>query len=613
MRKNLHRNLIFLTLLLLCLHIVKGQNAPDHQKLIEQLNNSNHLFYLDCIKKYDSCLNRYPDDIGILIEKCRFIENAQYDDMEDINPNQDELDSCLSLLNTRFPDHPDVLLYQAEFLWQDELLKVVRRAETSIENHPGDWSDIDRAELYKRMATYYYYADDFDSALLYSEKAIYNQDEYKSSLEYARLLIKLNRKDEALEALKSDGDTIEEAWHLSQKAALLLELEAYQEAYELYTIVAQKDSSYINNNKLAKTLDGAGEYDLARTYLVADTAKGWGREKTYSNLLRHDLKHESGEKCIESYTKFRDLGYTMDPLGIYRLKVFFAYPQGDWKLRDISGILTLLLTIIFLILLPSVWILPVYFVGHYWKLKTRTKDYESIWGLKMFWFVSVGYLIASLVTVIASPEILYAFTSDAFNQDEMTSEARALSVLLFSISFLLFGLVSLYKVKPGVLLSKNWTIRNSIIMGIVILFAYKIVAGIYLQIGFRNLGFVAEDLTSIPGYLLALRQDIHAFITTYGKGVSVAVICLLVPFNEEIVFRGVILDSCQRYINFKVANVIQAALFAAMHFSLVLFPVFFLFGILSGWMRKTSGGLLAGIVFHVLNNLVAILLLLTIR
>ena len=111
-------------------------------------------------------------------------------------------------------------------------------------------------------------------------------------------------------------------------------------------------------------------------------------------------------------------------------------------------------------------------------------------------------------------------------------------------------------------------------------------------------------------HFLAGRQDIEAILAVGGSGIGFLLICLLVPFYEEIVFRGVILDACQRYLNFTAANVIQAVLFAAIHMSLYLFPVFLLFGLIAGFMRKNTGGLLAGIVFHVMNNTLAIGILL---
>jgi membrane protease YdiL (CAAX protease family) len=256
--------------------------------------------------------------------------------------------------------------------------------------------------------------------------------------------------------------------------------------------------------------------------------------------------------------------------------------------------------------------LPVYFIGQNWNLTAKNKSFESHWGLKMFWFVSSGFLIASFCSIIADPERLYSLFNSSYSSVELTKEKEGVMSLIFMLVFALFSLASLYKVNPKILLSKNWSISKSILLGIGILLAFKIITGIYIRIGMAGFGISKADLTCIPDFLLSSRQNIDAIVSTYGKGAGFIIFCLLVPFYEEIVFRGVILDSCHRYINFNTANILQALLFSTAHMSLFLFPVFFLFGISTGVMRKKSGGLLSGIVFHVVNNSLAIILIMVI-
>jgi membrane protease YdiL (CAAX protease family) len=342
---------------------------------------------------------------------------------------------------------------------------------------------------------------------------------------------------------------------------------------------------------------------------VADTSQNWNKETALRNLLIHDLKYQGGSVCIDTYNDFRDSGYTVDPIAIYRLKLFFSHPFQAWKFRDIPGMLCFIASIILLLILPFIWILPVYFIGHKWGWISRKKFYESIWGLKIFWIVSFGYLIASFLSVAAQPEYFYSLFN-SYEDLELSENKKGFMSLLFTLIFAVFSLASLYKIKGSVLLSMNWPIRKSIFLSIGVLLAFKLITGVYIGIGLSKWGITADDLTGITNLLMSTRQDIEALMNTYGKGTGFVLICLLVPFYEEIVFRGVILDSCQRYINFNVANLIQSTLFATVHMSLFLFPVFFIFGIVTGIMRKKSGGLLAGFVFHIVNNVLAISLIL---
>jgi uncharacterized protein len=598
--------LIFSIILFFSCLLISGQAILDHKVFLEEIKHGSDNIYKDCIRKYDQYLNKFPDNISVRIEKCKFIQEAQYNESEEYNPNQEEFDSCTAALVKMYPENPAVLIYQTTYLWGDELNELFKKAETAISVHPEEWTKSDLGILYFKMADQYYGDSDYQSAFKYIQKAILNDEKYKSSIEFARILTELDKKKEALDALLASQDTVKETWQLHQRADLLLKLKAYNEALKVYNQIDVIDSSFNNNYELAKTLEGVGEYDYARKYLIADTSKNWDKKTALRNLLIHDLKHQNGTICIGTYNKYRDFGYSMDPLAIYRLKLFFLHPISAWKLRDILGIMTLVLVLIVLISIPSIWILPVYFIGHNWNFLTRKKLFESQWGLKMFWFVSAGYLVATLFSVIAVPEYLYSLLNPSNSDYVLTPDKEGLTSLVFILFFAFFGLASLYRVDPGILLSKKWSVMKSILLGTGILLAYKIVIAFYVRMGISTFGISKDDLASLPDVLLASTQNIQAILKTYGNGAGILLCCLLVPLYEEIIFRGVILGSIQRYINFNTANILQAILFSAIHMNLFLFPVFFLFGITVGMLRKESGGLLPGIVFHVVNNLLAI-------
>ena len=352
---------------------------------------------------------------------------------------------------------------------------------------------------------HYYYDSDYKKAQTYILKAILYNPKYLSSLEYARILIKLDRPDDALHVLRREKDTIKIAWQLSQKADLFLELKAYSDALDLYHQIDAIDSTYLNKSELASTLEGLGQYDLARTYLVADTLKSWNKERSVKTLLIHDLKYQNGEKCSETYNEFRDLGFSMDPLGLFRLKLFFSHPFQPWRFRDILGIFCLVVVFFVLVLVPSVWILPVYFAGHHWNLIPRPGPFESSWGLRAFWFVSYGYLAASAFAFLTEPDYLYSLLNSSYY--ELSQKSRGHISLIFILVFAVFGIASLYRIRPRLLLSSEWSIAKSILTGIGILFLYKLLTGIYLKIGVSGFGISVEELTDIPGLLLSSRQD----------------------------------------------------------------------------------------------------------
>lgn len=557
--------------------------------------------------EYDAYLREFPDDIPVLIEKCKFIQFALYDEEEDYNPKQEEFDSCSADLSRRFPDNPKVLLFQTTYLWGDELKEVLGIAEKAIAENPDEWSKEEMASIYKSKSDQFYNDSDYKSAYLWISNAIKNDETYKTSLDYARILIELNRNKEALDVLLDNQDS--STWLLSQKADLLVNLKAYSDAVDVYNKIREKDSTYLDNSELAASFEGIGKYDLARKYLLADTSQYWNKENAIWSLLKHDLKYEDGVTCLSTYNKFRDLGYLFDPIGFYRLKLFFSHPILPWKFRDILAILTLALVTLLLIAIPYAWILPVYFVSSRFRFVRNINPYETPWRLKMFWLASSGFLIASLISSFVFPEVLYSLVNSAYQNVEIPTDSRGLGSLIFMIIMALIGFVTLFRVKLNVLLSDSWTLRRSILMAFGALFIFKLIAGIYVMIGVKQFGISVDDLARVQQILLASKQEINDLVSTFGKGTTLLFVGFIVPFYEEVIFRGVILDSCQRYLNFNLANIFQATLFAAIHQSLVLFPVFLLFGLVVGVMRKKSGGLLPGLVFHMVNNITAIIIL----
>ncbi len=608
MRKSHYQILFTIVVALFPFGILFGEKTLDHELFLEKIKHAGDHVYQECIREYDAYLDKHPENVSVFVEKCKFLQLAQYDEYEDSNPHQAAFDSCVRVLSERFPTHPEVILFRISYLWGDELYEVFDNAEKAVEEHPDEWSNANLAALYGAMADHYYYDGDYIRALACMEKAIARDAQYAASLEYARILIELNRKDDALKALKSNRDTTTVQGRLIQKANMLLKLEAYSDALDIYNQIARTDSTFINA-EVASTLEGLGQYESARKYLVADTSRLWDKESALLSLLKHDLKYQSGADCIATYNKFRDSGYATDPIGFYRLKLFFAHPSQPWKFRDLAGMLSLLLALAVLIVIPYLWILPVYFVGRHWNFPARPKPYESLWGLKMFWFVSVGYLFATLFACLPDPETLYSAFDSSHLGHEISVENKGREMLIFIIVMALFGFAAMYKVNLSVLLSKLWSRRRSIAVGAAALILYKLISVLYLQTGIRKFGFSIEDLANVPNIFLTSRQDIEAVITTFGNGAGILLIGLLVPVYEEIIFRGVVLDSCQRYTNFRIANIFQASVFAFLHLSWVLFPMYLLFGMATGIMRKRSGGLLPGIVFHALNNLLALVAL----
>ncbi|WP_172682755.1 CPBP family intramembrane glutamic endopeptidase [Verrucomicrobium spinosum] len=83
----------------------------------------------------------------------------------------------------------------------------------------------------------------------------------------------------------------------------------------------------------------------------------------------------------------------------------------------------------------------------------------------------------------------------------------------------------------------------------------------------------------------------------------VFLICVMPAIFEEIGFRGLVQTWLMRVIGPWKAVALSAALFSAIHFSVLSSPYLFLVGALLAWTRWKSGLLFPGILLHFLHNL----------
>jgi membrane protease YdiL (CAAX protease family) len=86
----------------------------------------------------------------------------------------------------------------------------------------------------------------------------------------------------------------------------------------------------------------------------------------------------------------------------------------------------------------------------------------------------------------------------------------------------------------------------------------------------------------------------------------IATATVLAPFGEELLFRGAIFGWLTGRMPWWAAAVISAALFAAAHLILPLFPIFFVFGLAAAAVRHYTGSTFNSWVMHASQNSLAV-------
>jgi membrane protease YdiL (CAAX protease family) len=96
--------------------------------------------------------------------------------------------------------------------------------------------------------------------------------------------------------------------------------------------------------------------------------------------------------------------------------------------------------------------------------------------------------------------------------------------------------------------------------------------------------------------------------TVWGLLLSVALVVVVAPVVEEVVFRGVLQGAFVGQWDARVAIVLAAALFALYHMTLWLFLPLFALGIACGWLAHTRRTLLPAISLHGAYNVLPVVI-----
>ncbi|MEM6523106.1 MAG: type II CAAX endopeptidase family protein [Bacteroidota bacterium] len=592
------RIFFLLFILLSIISVAKAQTIPkSYEEYKQLLSTARDAKYEEYLSIYNRYLEQNNDDVKMHIERCKFIENAFYDDYDDYNPKQEEFDVAYLKLLIEFGHEPLVIYYRSEHLWGTEAIDLLDSINQIIDLEPNVWQEIDRWKVYKRLAELNSYQDNTELALQNAELATSVNDTLNLDHLKANQLKKLNRNTEAIDILVRGLDSTEVTWKINSRAQLLLELEDYENALKAYKWASKDTTSWQNNKDIATTFIRNGLIEEARTFLLKDTTRGWNKSEPIRRLYDYDLEYSHDTLAYASYQKLRDLGYEYDPIGFLRASLLFKSPFLPLKWRDMLGVGILMIFLIVVVVIPYFWVSPIYFSKRVLKPKAQSLEVLSYrWTLRDFWKISSLYLLVSFAALFIYEYnlVISWFTDDIGNGTEITPLVDANETLFF---ILVFGLCSLFFIKKSTyrsLIVGDWDIKKSLSKAFIYFLILRVVAGITIAI----FG-IPENGTSV---VLSIEQSIVAMINSYGAPLTFLLIVIFVPFYEEIVFRGIILTSCNRFVQYGIANTIQAAMFGVVHDNINLSIFYFIFGLTTGWLARKSMSLATGMFVHAMNN-----------
>jgi uncharacterized protein len=589
-----------------------GGFNPDHQVHVRILSSAKDSLYKITLDKYDSHVDVHPGEVKVRMERCKFIQHAYYNDYEDYNPNYDAAKSCVDSLLSDFPEDPQVLLFQTEFLNQDTLGAYYNLLEEKADNSET-WENY-RWILFKSMAEHFHYDGDYKKSAYYGEMAVNENDTLDLTLLLGEAHKNLSNNEIAIGFLTTGLDSTASAWELNQKGTLLLELGEADSAIHAFRLASEKGEYIQNASELAKALIEKGLFDDAREYLLKDlNASGtWNEDQKLHMLFKHDLDYGSADSAKTSYVNFVNGKFMNDPFGIYRIRLAMKSPLAAWSFTDVGRILLLLALIAGIMIIPYLWILPIHYFGNYQRSKGVLLPQGTFhWTMRHFWIASSLWIFCHIFSglIFDYPGTISAISESSVEPEfyEGVSKTMAdINIFFFTISLIFcLGLIRNEDIKgflPAVM-NNGRAIAN----GVGLAFILKIGTMFYVLV-MQGFGITFNE--EAPSIIASIQDHIVSINTFYNPWLGFLFVAILVPFYEEILFRGVFLSATERNMRFVFANILQSTVFALVHQEWKLFPFYFAFGMIAGhWTSKTKS-LITSTSMHMANNFLAFLFIL---
>jgi membrane protease YdiL (CAAX protease family) len=214
------------------------------------------------------------------------------------------------------------------------------------------------------------------------------------------------------------------------------------------------------------------------------------------------------------------------------------------------------------------------------------------------WF-AFGLLIMTEVTVFwfYQPEVLRGWFAES-ETEVLVSDTALLNSQILSWSLLVAVFVFLLRRARNwsLLGAGDWGLAKCVAIGTACALGLRVLVHAYVSVWPESIVGLASNIQP------ATEQMMGAFLDEYGALGLIFSLGIVVPIVEELLFRGVLLQSLAKHLPFGWANLIQACVFAGWHENHRLFPFFIVFGLACGIATRRSRSLVSAIVLHAVNN-----------
>ena len=219
---------------------------------------------------------------------------------------------------------------------------------------------------------------------------------------------------------------------------------------------------------------------------------------------------------------------------------------------------------------------------------------------KTFPYIAIAYVLVFLFIQVVSDYLVLAVNKLISDEptEGLTPLATIIALAIFTlVSVALFLKMKWAEVSRNYIMTRPWfTLFWSVIAAL-----GAIIPSAYMQ------ELMPEWPDAIQQMIEQSAQQMMGIMNTPG---GYAVICLLAPIGEELVFRGAVLHKLLEWKPERrwLMITFSAVLFAVAHMNpaQIIHPL--LIGLLLGWMYERTGSIIPGVAYHWANNTAAFLL-----
>ena len=219
---------------------------------------------------------------------------------------------------------------------------------------------------------------------------------------------------------------------------------------------------------------------------------------------------------------------------------------------------------------------------------------------KTFPYIAIAYVLVFLFIQVVSNYLVLAVNKLISDEptEGLTPLATIIALAIFTlVSVALFLKMKWAEVSRNYIMTRPWfTLFWSVIAAL-----GAIIPSAYMQ------ELMPEWPDAIQRMIEQSAQQMMGIMNTPG---GYAVICLLAPIGEELIFRGAVLHKLLEWKPERrwLMITFSAVLFAVAHMNpaQIIHPL--LIGLLLGWMYERTGSIIPGVAYHWANNTAAFLL-----